>query len=76
MCCNSIVSGEKLLVYKMERVKSMLVGFGFLGFVLLLKTVYGGENMVILSMLLILLVLGPTLVAYKGKIYFNKAVKT
>ena len=60
----------------MERVKGMLVGFGFLALVLLLKTVYAGTNMVILGALSMILVLGPTLVSYRGKIQIKKLVKT
>ena len=63
------------MLYKMERVKSMLVGFGFLGFALLLKSVYPG-NMVFLGTIILSLVLGPTLVSYIGKIHTKNLVKT
>jgi len=53
----------------MERVKSMLVGFGFLGFALLLKSVYAGRNMVFLGAIIVFLVL-------RGKIHTKNLVKT
>jgi hypothetical protein len=54
----------------------MLVGFGFLGFALLLKSVYPGRNMVFLGAIIVFLVLGPTLVSYRGKIHTKNLVKT
>jgi hypothetical protein len=68
--------GGEILLYKMERVKSMLVGFGFLGFALLLKSVYPGRNMVFLGAIIVFLVLGPILVSYRGKIHAKNLVKT
>ena len=60
----------------MERVKGMLVGFGFLGLALLLKSVYPGRNMIFLGAIIVLLVLGPTLVSYSEKLYKEKLVRT
>jgi len=68
--------GGEILLYKMERVKSMLVGFGFLGFALLLKSVYPGRNMVFLGAIIVFLVLGPIFVSYRGKIHTKNLVKT
>ena len=63
-------------MYRMERVKGMLVGFGFLGLALLLKSVYLGRNMVFLGAIIVLLALGPTLVSYSEKLHKKKLVKT
>jgi len=68
--------GGEILLYKMERVQSMLVGFGFLGFALLLKSVYPVRNMVFLGAIIVFLVLGPILVSYRGKIHTKNLVKT
>ncbi len=54
----------------------MLVGFGFLSLALLLKNVYPGRNMVFIGAIIAFLVLGPTLVSYRGKIHTKHLVKT
>ena len=53
----------------MERVKGMLVGFGFLGLALLLKSVYLERNMVFLGAIIMLLALGSPLVSYREKMH-------
>ncbi len=53
----------------MERAKGMLVGFGFLGIALLLKSAYPWENMVFLGAIILLIVLGPLLVANRRILY-------
>ena len=63
-------------MYKMERVKGMIVGFGFLGFALLLKSVYPGRNIVFIGMILVMMAVGPTLVSYSEKLHKQKLVKT
>ena len=64
------------MLSKMERVKGMIVGFGFLGFALLLKSMYPANNMVFSGLIILILVIGPTLVSYSGKLYKHNLVKT
>ena len=52
----------------MERTKGMIVGFGFLGLALSLKSLYSGEHSTLINLILILaLVLGPTMLVQRGK---------
>jgi len=64
------------LLIKLERVKGMIVGFGFLGLALLLKSVYSGGNIVLIGMILVMITVGPTLVSYSEKLHKQKLVKT
>lgn len=64
------------MLYKMERVKGMIVGFGFLGLALLLKNAFPGRNMVFLGAIVVFLVVGPTLLSHGGRSHRQKLVKT
>jgi len=55
----------------MERVKGMIVGFGFLGLALLLKSAFPGRNMVFLGAIVVFLVVGPTLLSYGGRLHIQ-----
>jgi hypothetical protein len=55
-------------MFKMERMKSILIGSGFLSLVLFIKGLYSGEFAVILSFFLVLIfVVGPEIISYKLK---------
>ena len=60
----------------MERAKGMLVGFGFIGLSLLLKSVFQQGTFIISAVLLSLLIAGPSLLSYVGKTSVNTVVDT
>ncbi len=64
------------MLYKMERVKGMIVGFGFLSLALLLKSAISGRNMVFIGIIIGMMAVGPTLVSYSGRLHKQKLVKT
>ena len=64
------------MLCKLERAKGMIVGFGFLGLALLLKSVYPGNNIVVIGMILVIMTVGPNLLSYSGKLHKQKLVKT
>jgi len=55
-------------MYKMERIKGMIVGFGFLSLALLIKSAYAGEHAILLGFILAFsIVVGPTVLSWKWK---------
>jgi len=60
----------------MERTKGMIVGFGFMFLTLSIKGFYSGEHANILAIFLAFSIfIGPTLLAYKGKLNKLKSIK-
>ena len=63
-------------MYKMERAKGMIVGFGFLGLALCVKSVYSGEHATLLSFVLaFVIVVGPTMLSLNWKSHKFEVVK-
>jgi len=55
-------------MYKMERVKGMIVGFGFLSVALCLKSAYADEHKILFGFILaFFIVVGPTILSHKWK---------
>ena len=63
-------------MYKMERVKGMIVGFGFLGLALCVKSAYSGKHAILLGFILAsAIVVGPTILSRKWKLHKPKEAK-
>ena len=63
-------------MYEMERVKGMIVGFGFLSLALCVKSAYSGEHAALLGFILAFaIVVGPTILSRKWKIHKSKEAK-
>jgi len=64
-------------MYKMERVKGMIVGLIFLSLALCVKSAYYGEHATLLGFILIFtIVVGPTILSHEWKHHKSKELKT
>ena len=64
------------MLLRLERIKGTLIGFIFLVISLFIKTILKSENMISISLMILLLITGPTVISYIGKNYNRKTVKT
>lgn len=52
-------------MFKIERIRSILVGSGFLSLALFIKSLYSGEFAILLSFILVLIfVVGPVIISH------------
>ena len=64
-------------MWKMERVKGMIAGFGFLSLALLLKSASSEVNTVFIGVILVVIVVvAPIILSYIGRSHKQRLAKT
>jgi hypothetical protein len=61
-------------MYKMERVRGMIAGFGFLGLALLLRSIYSQGGMAVVMTSLMIIVVAPVLLSHMLKLHKKRFI--
>ena len=61
-------------MYKMERVRGMVAGFGFLGLALMLRGIYSQGGTAVLMASLMIVVVAPVLLSHMVKLHKKRLI--